>query len=137
MSERHIFHLALPVDNLETSKQFYIDVLGAKIGRENSEWLDILLWGHQITLHLRPDEVLSKERQGKRHFGVVLPWSDWQNLAEQISGKKIGFLKEPEVLLSGTPEEQAKFYLQDPSNNVIEIKVYRNFSLTLRQEGSV
>jgi len=137
MTERHIFHLALPVDNLDASKRFYIDVLGAKIGRENSEWLDILLWGHQITLHLRPDEVLSKERQGKRHFGAVLPWSDWQHLAENIRNKSIDFLKRPEILLAGTPEEQAKFYLQDPSNNIIEIKAYRNFGVTLRQEGSV
>lgn len=136
MSERHIFHLALPVDNLEISKQFYIGVLGAHIGRENSEWLDILLWGHQITLHLRPDEVLSKEHQGKRHFGVVLPWSDWQHLAEQIRGENVAFLKEPEILLAGTPEEQAKFYLEDPSNNIIEIKAYRDFNFTLRQEES-
>ncbi len=136
MTERHIFHLAFPVGNLEVSKQFYVGVLGANIGRENAEWLDILLWGHQITLHLLPDEVLSKERQGKRHFGVVLPWSKWQHLAEHIRNKKVTFLKEPEILLAGTPEEQAKLYLEDPSNNVIEIKAYRNLSLTLRQEGS-
>ena len=136
MTERYIFHLAFPVDNLDAAKQFYVGVLGANIGRENAEWLDILLWGHQITLHLRPDEVLSKERQGKRHFGVVLPWSRWQHLAERIRNKKFTFLGEPEVLLAGTPEEQGKFYLEDPSNNVIEIKAYRNLSLTLRQEGS-
>ena len=136
MTERHIFHLACPVDNLVTSKQFYVGVLGAGIGRENSEWLDILLWGHQITLHLRPDEVLARDQQGKRHFGVVLPWSEWEALAERIRNKKITFLREPEILLAGTSEEQAKFYLEDPSNNVIEIKAYRNLSLTLWQEGS-
>lgn len=136
MSERHIFHLALPVDDLDASKQFYLGVLGAKIGRENLEWLDILLWGHQITLHLRPDEVLTKERQGKRHFGVVLPWSDWQEFAGNIRGKHLAFLKDPEILLAGTPEEQAKFYLEDPSNNIIEVKAYRDFNFTLRQEGA-
>jgi extradiol dioxygenase family protein len=135
MTERYIFHLALPVGDLSASKQFYVRTLGASIGRENAEWLDILLWGHQITLHLRPDEVLSREHQGKRHFGIVLPWSEWQSLAERIRKLGIAFYKEPEVLLEGTPEEQAKFYLEDPSNNVIEIKAYRNFSGTLKQKG--
>jgi extradiol dioxygenase family protein len=135
MTERYIFHLALPVADLNASKRFYVRILGASIGRENAEWLDILLWGHQITLHLRPDEVLSRERQGKRHFGIVLPWSEWQSLAERIRTEGIAFYREPEILLEGTPEEQAKFYLEDPSNNVIEIKAYRNLSATLKQKG--
>jgi extradiol dioxygenase family protein len=135
MTERYIFHLAFPVSDLNTSKQFYVRILGASVGRENAEWLDILLWGHQITLHLRPDEVLSRERQGKRHFGIVLPWSEWQSLAERIRTEGIAFYRAPEVLLEGTPQEQAKFYLEDPSNNVIEIKAYRNFTATLEQKG--
>jgi len=60
------------------------------------------------------------------NLGSVLPWAEWQHAA---------FLKEPEIILAGTPEEQTKFYLEDPSNNVIEIKAYRNFNITLRQEG--
>jgi extradiol dioxygenase family protein len=135
MTERYIFHLSFPVADLNTSKQFYVRILGASIGRENAEWLDILLWGHQITLHLRPDEVLSRERQGKRHFGIVLPWSEWQSLAKRIRTDGIAFYREPEVLPEGTPQEQAKFYLEDPSNNVIELKAYRNFSATLKQKG--
>jgi extradiol dioxygenase family protein len=135
MTERYIFHLAFPVSDLNACKEFYVQILRASIGRENAEWLDILLWGHQITLHLRPDEVLFREHQGKRHFGIVLPWSEWQSLAERIRTEGIAFYKEPEVLLEGTPEEQAKFYLKDPSNNIIEIKAYRNFSATLKQKG--
>jgi len=69
------------------------------------------------------------------NLGSVLPWAEWQHLAEQIRSKHVAFLKEPEIILAGTPEEQTKFYLEDPSNNVIEIKAYRNFNITLRQEG--
>jgi extradiol dioxygenase family protein len=124
MPERYIFHLALPVHDLEASKQFYVRALGADVGRENAEWFDVLLWGHQITLHLRPDEVLPKHRQGKRHFGVVLPWSSWQRIADHVRAEGIAFLREPEILMANTPQEHAKFYLEDPSNNVIEIKAY-------------
>src|SRR6476659_5232379 len=125
-AERYIFHLAFPVADLAASKDFYCRVLGAGVGRENPEWLDVLLWGHQITLHRRPDEVLSVERRGKRHFGVVLPWSEWQALVDRLRRDGVAFLEEPANLLAGTPEEQAKLYLEDPSHNVIEIKAYRD-----------
>ncbi|HEX7026840.1 MAG TPA: VOC family protein [Gammaproteobacteria bacterium] len=135
MAGRYIFHLAFPVADLEASRRFYVDVLGASIGRENAEWLDILLWGHQITLHLRPDEVLPLERQGKRHFGVVLPWAKWQRLVQRIAAGSASFYKNPEVFFEGAEQEQAKFYLKDPGNNIIEIKAYRNFGATLKQNG--
>ncbi|MQK65923.1 hypothetical protein EIZ87_25020, partial [Escherichia coli] len=84
MTGRYIFHLSLPVLELASAKRFYVEILGATIGRENEEWLDVLLWGHQITLQRRPDEVLPAGKQAKRHFGVVLPWSEWERQAKRI-----------------------------------------------------
>ena len=136
MKERYIFHLAFAVSDLEKAKHFYVGLLGAQIGRENSEWIDILLWGHQITLHCRPLEVAPLDKQGKRHFGVVLPWAEWHNMAESLQNQGHEFLSKPAVLLAGTHEEQAKFYLKDPSNNILEIKAYKDFDQTLRQETS-
>ena len=132
MSDRRIFHLSIPVSDLENAKSFYVNILEATVGRENDEWLDILLWGHQITLQLRPDEVLPREGQGKRHFGVVLPWEVWESEAERITASGAKFYSEPNILLSGTSDEQAKFYLADPSNNIIEFKAYKNLSDTLK-----
>jgi uncharacterized protein len=136
MNERHIFHLSIPVSELAPAKRFYVEVLGGRTGRENDEWIDILLWGHQITLQLRPEEVLPPERQGKRHFGVILTWPEWEHEAARIRALGVPFLSEPAVLLSGTSEEQAKFYLQDTSHNVIEIKAYRNLADTLGVDGN-
>ena len=132
MNERHIFHLSIPVSDLAPAKRFYVEVLGARTGRENDEWLDILLWGHQITLQRRPEEVVPLERQGKRHFGVILPWVEWEQKVARIRALGVPFVSEPAVLLSGTSEEQVKFYLQDPSHNVIEVKAYRNLADTVR-----
>jgi hypothetical protein len=101
------------------------------VGRREEAWLDILLWGHQITLQLRPSEVAPLESQGKRHFGVILPWREWEALAAQIRAANGSFLECPAVLLRGTPDEQGKFYLADPSNNIIEVKTYRNPSATI------
>lgn len=131
MANRHIFHLSIPVTDLGVAKRFYVFVLGATIGRENEAWLDVILWGHQITLQCQPSEVMALEQQGKRHFGVVLPWEKWEREAERIRASGTPFLGEPKVLLNATAEEQGKFRLADPSNNIIEVKAYRNVTGTL------
>jgi extradiol dioxygenase family protein len=39
MTERYIFHLAFPVSDLNTSKHFYVRILGANIGaKTRSGW---------------------------------------------------------------------------------------------------
>jgi extradiol dioxygenase family protein len=128
---RYIFHLSIPVHDLEQARRFYVETLGARGGRAHADWLDVLLWGHQVTLQLRPREVLPADAQGKRHFGVVLPWNEWEREAARIGASGAGFLSQPQVLFAGEPDEQAKFYLRDPSNNVIEVKAYRDVARTL------
>jgi uncharacterized protein len=128
---RHMFHLSIPVAELAPAKAFYVQVLGGTVGRENEEWLDILLWGHQVTLQRSPADVVPLKQQGKRHFGVTLPWADWEREAARIKAAGTSFLAEPKILLKGTEDEHGKFYLHDPSNNIIEIKAYRNAGKTL------
>jgi extradiol dioxygenase family protein len=74
---------------------------------------------------------MPRSAQGKRHFGVVLPWDEWEALADSLQGRGVPFLGAPSVELAGTPNEQAKFYLEDPSHNLIEVKAYRDVAATL------
>jgi extradiol dioxygenase family protein len=129
--KRYIFHLSIPVADLASAKRFYVNVLGATVGREKEDWIDVLLWGHQITLQRRPDEVLPLAKQGKRHFGVVLPWAEWEAEAARIEKAGEGVLQESSIEMSGTENEHGKLYLHDPSGNVIELKAYRNVQRTL------
>src|SRR5262249_23287623 len=92
MTTRYPFHLSIPVSDLPSAKRFYVEVLGGRAGREREEWLDILVWGHQITLQLQPEEVLPADRQGKRHFGVVFPWAVWEREVERIERVGVGLL---------------------------------------------
>jgi extradiol dioxygenase family protein len=135
MTNRYLFHLSIPVTELDPARRFYVEVLGGNCGRVNSDWLDVILWGHQITLQLRPAETRPLSEQGKRHFGVVLPWQEWEAEVKRLRSLGIGFLGEPVVLFEGTAQEQAKFYLHDPSYNVIEVKTYRDLVGTLMLEG--
>ena len=125
--QRPIFHLSFPVRDLEVSRRFYVETLGARPGRVRDTWLDVHLRGHQITLQLRPDEVV--EEQGSRHFGVVIPWEEWEAEVERVSGDAVQ--SGPVSAFAGTPQEQAKLYLTDPDGYVIELKTYRDVGAAL------
>jgi len=123
---RPAFHLAFPVNDLEESKAFYLKYFDAKVGRETENWIDIHFYGHQLTLHQRPHETLPADLQGVRHFGVILSREEWETLAETLKRLGCEFLMEPIVRFEGTPEEDRKMLVADPSGNVIEMKAYRN-----------
>ena len=67
---------------------------------------------------------------------MVLPWDEWEQEVKRLRELGVVFLGEPTVILEGTAEEQAKFYLNDPSNNVIEVKTYRRPEHTLTLDVS-
>jgi uncharacterized protein len=134
-AHRYPFHLSIPVSELEPARRFYLEVLGARPGLVKEDYVNVLLWGHQITLQKGPDEVMPLERQGKRHFGVILPWKEWESEAARLESMGAAFLSGPEVLRKGTPEEQAKFFLEDPSHNIIEVKTYRDPSAGVGGDG--
>ena len=86
------FHLAFPVNDLEASRHFYVDLLDCAVGRESDHWIDFDFFGHQITGHLAPEEariVATNPVDGKqvpvRHFGVILEWSAWESLSRSGS----------------------------------------------------
>ncbi len=48
----NLFHLAFPVKDLESSREFYGEILGCEEGRSSEQWIDFNLFGHQIVAHL-------------------------------------------------------------------------------------
>jgi uncharacterized protein len=80
MSQSKPFHLAFPIRDIEETRQFYGELLGCDIGRSTDKWIDFNFFGHQLSAHVRPEELsLAKanEVDGKnvpvRHFGAILP----------------------------------------------------------------
>lgn len=133
------FHLAFPVHDLEEARQFYAGLLGCPTGRESSEWIDFNLYGHQIVAHLAaPEEsAATNEVDGKqvpvRHFGVILEWSEWEQLAERLKKAGVKFVIEPGVRFKGKVGEQATMFFQDPSGNALEFKAFRDPSNLFRK----
>ena len=127
------FHLAFPVKNIESTKFFYKEVLGCEIGREDKKWVDFNFFGHQLSAHLKPDELKKTKENpvdGKsvpvRHFGVILPWEKWQLLSKKLKKINTEFIIEPYVRFEGEIGEQATMFFLDPSGNALEFKSFKD-----------
>ena len=120
-----VLHLSIVVADLDEARAFYVDTLGCRPGREDGDWMDVWFYGLQLTLQERPDQVLPSERQGKRHFGVTLDAAGFADvLARLQSVPDVRWVDPVSTDHPGTPREQTKGKLADPSGNVIELKTY-------------
>ena len=48
---KSLFHVSYHVTDLETSRNFYGNILGCKEGRASETYVDYDFFGHQISLH--------------------------------------------------------------------------------------
>lgn len=125
------FHLAFPVHDLQAARHFYGSLLGCPEGRSSDEWIDFNFCGHQIVAHLAPqecgaDQTNTVDGHGVpvRHFGLVLPMSQWEALAQRLRQAGVRFVIEPYVRFKGEVGEQATMFFRDPSGNAIELKAF-------------
>lgn len=123
------FHLAFPVDDLESARRFYGELLGCPEGRSSDHWIDFDLCGHQIVAHLAPEAAprrASNSVDGEEvpvpHFGLVLPMDEWRALANRLQEARVDFVIEPTIRFEGQPGEQATMFLLDPAGNALEFK---------------
>src|SRR5690348_14431657 len=128
MTERAIFHLSFPVASLPVSLAFYERVFGATLGRRTATWCDVVLFGHQLTLHEQPAQVLPREARGVRHFGAILGWDEVEALRERIATRAPSVAARVSLRDAGQPGEHVKLLLDDPDGNLVEIKAYRSLA---------
>ena len=129
------FHLAFPVSDLEATKDFFIDVLGCRTGRMSDRWIDFDFFGHQVVAHLAEDKIIDAPTNpvdGKQvpasHFGVILEWGHWHQVADKLKAADIEFLIEPNIRFKGEVGEQATMFFTEPSGNALEFKSFRDMS---------
>ncbi|GAC19207.1 VOC family protein [Paraglaciecola arctica] len=127
------FHLAIPVINLEQAEIFYGGLLGCQKGRSCAQWIDWNFFGHQLVTHLVSEmPSLPKHNQVDNHavpvphFGMVLIWQDWQQLAKNLEAKGINFVIKPHIRFEGQVGEQATMFFLDPSGNALEFKAFQD-----------
>ncbi len=120
-----LFHLAFPVCDLGATKRFYVDGLGCVLGRESSTAVTFGLAGHQLIAHLATETIVPQKGVYPRHFGLVLTLEEeWQALADRAKAKELKFYQQPRRRFAGTRIEHLTFFLEDPSQNLLEFKHY-------------
>lgn len=127
------FHLAIPVHDLTAARAFYGDLLGCPEGRDAEQWVDFDFFGHQLTVHLCPEAApadgvnpVDGDAVPVRHFGVVLPYEEWETLGARLHRAGARFLIPPKVRFVGEVGEQGTFFLRDASGNALEFKAFRD-----------
>jgi uncharacterized protein len=128
------FHLAIPVHDLGAARAFYGGLFGCPEGRSSNEWVDFDLFGHQLVAHLdrahdtpvKTTNAVDGQAVPVPHFGVVLPWRAWHELAERLRSAGQRFVIEPGIRFQGQVGEQATFFLYDPFGNALEFKAFQD-----------
>lgn len=129
------FHLAIPVFDLATAREFYKTTLGLSEGRSSAQWVDFDFYGHQLVIHEHPktdyqQAVNTNSVDGHEvpvpHFGIVLEWDEWEQLASRLKDHKIDFAIEPYVRFKGQVGEQATMFFYDPCGNALEFKAFKD-----------
>ena len=129
------FHLAIPVNDLEKSRNFYKNILGCQEGRSSNNRVDFNFFGHQLVIHFKEkesDDTKTNPVDGKDvpipHFGVILEWNDFQDFSKKLIEKKINFIIEPYIRFEGLPGEQATMFFKDPCGNALEFKSFKDLN---------
>ena len=125
-----LFHLSIPVDDLDRARAFYVDTLGCSVGRQARGRFDINFFGHHIVAHLAPREAAAGKGEipsdgdvaPLRHFGVILDLDDWKAMERRLGERGVDFVLSPRVSFAGKPAEQHIMMLPDGCGNIVEFK---------------
>lgn len=125
------FHLALPCEKVEKTKDFYVFVLGAKQGRSTDTWVDINLHGHQLTFveagsfHFDYKNYnLNGHLLPSFHFGVIVDKEVWTKIYERLLETKFEITTDATFLKNKTGEHRS-FFINDPDGYTIEFKHFK------------
>lgn len=126
------FHLALPCSDLGATRDFYSEVVGAQMGRQAETWLDVDLFGNQLTFtqcgpfHFDYKSYrLDGEVLPAFHFGAIVPFGIWEEI--RIRANAQGSEPIPwATFRKDRPGEHLSFFIQDPNGYRVEFKSFKD-----------
>lgn len=126
------FHLSLPCKEIEKTKEFYSEILKTQIGRSTNNWIDIDLFGNQITFTNSGDFnfEFKNYRLGDQilpsfHFGIIINIDDFGQLYSRLLQLDIGVTIKTRFM-ENTIGEHLSFFIKDPNDYMIEFKCFKN-----------
>jgi uncharacterized protein len=125
-STQDVFHLAIPVRDLDEAHGFYVEQLGCKLARRYPDRITLDFFGDQLVCHLSDAWDRSPDLY-PRHFGVTFrERDDFDRLLALAHRRCVPFLRDVQTRFEGLVEEHLTFVLRDPSNNLLEFKYYHD-----------
>ncbi|TDQ32547.1 VOC family protein [Zeaxanthinibacter enoshimensis] len=124
------FHLSLPCYSISKTREFYVETLGLTTGRNTTSWVDIDLFGNQVTFtktgafnfayksYKFGDSVLPAF-----HIGVVVDSATWDALHKKLKQSSAEITLEGSFLKDKKGEHKS-FFIEDPNGYMVEFKCF-------------
>ena len=125
------FHLALPTNNVQATREFYIKHFDIQIGRSDTTWIDFNFFSHQLVFHYCDGNLLpefynpvDKQKVPIPHLGVILTIPEFKVLEQRLLSLSVEFIIEPYVRFKGTEGEQHTLFFKDNNGYSLEFKAF-------------
>ena len=126
---RDVFHLAIPVRDLQATEHFYGTMLGCKLARRYDDRVTFDFFGDQLVCHLSPEDQAAARPLAlyPRHFGITFrEEQDFDAVHELCVRRNVPFFADVSTRFADFVESHRTFVVRDPSDNLIEFKHYRD-----------
>ena len=138
-----LFHYAFKVKDIDSTRQFYVDLLDCKEGRSTRHWIDFDFFGHQLSAHVS-EHIPALDYCGKvdgvavpiPHFGAIVSVEQFKTIQQTLEAENITFVVTPQLRYKGKAGEQWTMFFKDPSNNNLEFKAMTNPEYLFEKKGN-
>lgn len=129
------FHYAFKVKDIESTRKFYVEILGCEEGRSTETWIDFNFFGNQLSAHVSynfPDVDYDGKVDGIHvpipHFGCLLEKTTFEEIQKKLEAENVEFIVKPQKRYEGKIGEQMTMFIFDFSGNPLEFKSFLNES---------
>ena len=126
------FHMSLPCLSVKETKNFYTNSIGATPGRHTQNWVDIDLFGHQLTFikaqkfnFNSPNYVFEGKILPSFHFGIIVDEKTWNEIYPKLNKQGLDIV-EKATFLSNKAGEHTSFFINDPNDYMLEFKCFKD-----------
>jgi len=127
------FHYAFKVKDIQSTKDFYITILGCEQGRFTKNWIDFDFFGNQLSAHVSnniptPDYcgTVDGVKVPIPHFGCILTINQFEDVKTKLEKAACKFIVKPQTRYKDLKGEQLTMFVEDFSGNPIEFKAFKN-----------
>lgn len=123
--------MSLPCLSVKETQDFYINNIGASVGRTSENWVDINLFGHQITFikadkfnFNNPNYVFEGKILPSFHFGIIVDTEDWKKIYTKLTKQNLQVVTKT-TFLKDRAGEHLSFFIKDPNDYMLEFKSFK------------